>query len=305
MTELTHEEDFLSHLASVGVLSARLLRAAFGLPGGKGQAADVKALHAAGYREATPFDEHLRRELGEQRWAKYVADPARVVCAALITDGAGAGHDMTALLTRAVTRRPWEDDQISPSHSIARVLSYRIKAELARPASRRTAPAQASTHNSRTGRGSTPSSTRPAHDQPSQYDAKLRELLGQQRWDQYATDRRRSDVAARLTTAAAQGHDIDALLTHAITSRDWENDPQSPSRRVGGVLLHRIETAIASGRFTSTGNSDGLPSEVAHAITSATAPPGLSPKDPARQATAATAPPQPRGMQQRPDQQRE
>ena len=53
---------------------------------------DVKALKAAGYREQTPYDDHLRQVLGEQRWAKHAADPARVVCAALITDGAAAGR---------------------------------------------------------------------------------------------------------------------------------------------------------------------------------------------------------------------
>jgi len=324
MTELTHEEEFLSHLTSAGVLSARLLRAAFGLPGTKGEAADVKALKAAGYTEQTPFDEHLRRELGEPRWAKYATDPARVVCAAMITDGARAGHDMTALLARAVTRRPWEDDQVSPSQSIARVLSYRIKSELARPASRRPGPAasaQADTRSSRTGGGATTSSTRSAQAAASRqqpagqrkpaepvtvtpYDARLRELLGQQRWDQFASDRRRNDVAGQLTKAAAQGHDIDALITDAVTGRKWEDDSRSPSRRVGGVLLHRIEAAIASGKFKSAGTANGLPSEVAQAVANAAAPAGSSSKDPAGTDYAAEAAPSARHARPQPGRER-
>jgi hypothetical protein len=52
----------------------------------------------------------------------YVADPARVVCAALITDADKAGHDMTALLRKAAIQRAWEDDARSPAESIACVL---------------------------------------------------------------------------------------------------------------------------------------------------------------------------------------
>jgi hypothetical protein len=308
MPELTHEEEFISHLTSAGIVGARLLRAAFGLPDTKGQAADVKALKAAGYQEQTPYDDHLRSELGEQRWAWYAADPARIVCAALITDGDKAGHDMTALLTRAVTRRPWEDDQISPSESIARVLSYRIKAELARPASRRSQPAasaQAEGYNGRTAGGARPSTTRPAEPIPvTPYDARLRELLGQQRWDRYATDKRRSDVTDLLTKAADDGHDINALLTHAVTSRKWEDDPRSPSRRVAGVLHHRIEAAIASGEFTSAGNSDGLPSDIAQAVANAAAPAGAGHTGTARADHAADVPPSARNARPRPDRER-
>jgi hypothetical protein len=98
VTTLTHEEEFLGHLTAAGVLSAQIVRAMTGQP--VGAAANVKALKAAGYKEQTPFDEHLRRELGEQRWAKYIADPARIVCAAVITDAAKAGYDVPAMLSK-------------------------------------------------------------------------------------------------------------------------------------------------------------------------------------------------------------
>ena len=62
------------------------------------------------------------------------------------------------------------------------------------------------------------------------WDDQLRELLGEQRWKQYAGDERRRDVAASLTQAAADGHDIGALLTRAVNCREWEDDTRSPSR---------------------------------------------------------------------------
>jgi hypothetical protein len=37
-----------------------------------------------------------------------------------------------------------------------------------------------------------------------------------------------------------------------VTSREWEDDLRSAFRRVGGVLHHRIEAAIASGEFKNT-----------------------------------------------------
>ncbi len=163
MAELTHEEEFLSHLTSAGVLGARLLRTLLHPAGSRGDAADVKALKAAGYSAETPFDDHLRRELGEHRWAMYVADPARVVCAAMITDGATAGHDMTALLRKVAIQRAWEDDARSPAKSIARVLAFRIKKELDSPTYRRTEPAasaQADNHITRKNSGAAPKDRR-------------------------------------------------------------------------------------------------------------------------------------------------
>jgi hypothetical protein len=269
MPEPTHEEEFLSHLTSAGVLSARLLRAALARRG-KGGAADVKALKAAGYKAETPFDDHLRRELGEHRWARYVADPARIVCAAQITDAARAGRDVPAMLTRVCEQRAWENDARSPAQSVARVLSYRIKRELSRPANRQ------KTTSIRTDGGTTPpapspaASPRPVPRTP--WDDRLRALLGERRWDQYATDERRRDVATQLTEAAADGHDIGSLITEAVNCREWEDDPASPSRRVASVLLSRVKGAIASGEFKTAGTGGQLPSGIAQLVARSAAP---------------------------------
>jgi hypothetical protein len=188
MTDLTHEDEFLAHLATVGALAARMARTAMGQSAG--QAPDVKVLKAAGYREDTPYDEHLRRELGEQRWAKYVADPARVVCAALITDGAAQGHDMRTLLTKAADIRGWEEDPRSPARSIARVLAYRIGHEFSKAG------------NVITGAGTTASyAAPPAIVTP--WDEHLRGQLGEERWRHYAGDQRRRDVAEPLARTRA------------------------------------------------------------------------------------------------------
>ena len=167
MTDLTHEDEFLAHLATAGALAARLSRTAMGQPPG-GDAPDVKALKAAGYREDTPYDEHLRQQLGEQRWAKYVADSARIVCAALITDGAAQGRDMRTLLTKAADIRGWEEDPRSPARSIARVLAYRIGRELNKAG------------NVRTSAGTTASSDAPPR-VVTPWDGHLRDQLGEQR----------------------------------------------------------------------------------------------------------------------------
>ena len=120
MSEPTHEEDFLRHLTQAGVLAARVARIRFT---GPGMAADIAGLRAAGYSEQTRHDDLLRQLLGDQRWAAYAADPARIVAAAAITDGDRAGYDMPALLIRVVHQRRWENDVRNPSQSVARVLS--------------------------------------------------------------------------------------------------------------------------------------------------------------------------------------
>ncbi len=274
MSEPTYEEEFLSHMTAAGVLTARLAQAITGLPRPGGTS--VEALKAAGFTEQTPFDDHLRAELGEQRWANYIADPARVECAAMITIGARTGYDIPALLSKVTKQRAWEDDAHSPAKSIARVLAYRLGRELDKPASSPSAPHQKRDfyHN---GTGTSPK-TAPPPPVPSApapvtpWDPQLHKLLGDRRWQQYATDKRRQDVAALLTRAAANGHNVDALLTAAVTRREWEDDPVSPSRQVGGVLRHRVEAAIASGEFTSTSQTTRLPSEVAQVVAQATAP---------------------------------
>jgi hypothetical protein len=266
MSELTHEEEFLAQLTAAGTLAARLARANAGQQ--PGEPADVKTLRAAGYTETTPFDDHLRHELGEQRWAWYTADPARLVCAAAITDAARAGYDVPALLTRVCQRRAWENDQQSPARSIARVLYYRINREMTR------APRPPKTDLIRTNSGDTPTSHAPARAPMPRtpWDDLLKNLLGEQRWNQYATDDRRRDVAARLTQAAADSHDVGALLTQAVNCREWEDDLTSPSRRVGSVLHYRVSGLIASGEFRTTSKEGQLPSQVAQAVGRSTAP---------------------------------
>jgi len=292
MSEPTHEEEFLQHVTAAGVLTARLVQAAAGQsPGGL---ADVKALRAAGYTETTGFDGILRQELGEQRWAWYVADPARLVCAAAITDAARAGQDVPALLGKACRRRAWEDDQQSPARSIARVLYYRITQEMTRRTTS-AAPHQRTPYAGRTNAGDTPRSRPPARAPmpETRWDDLLKNLLGEQRWGQYATDERRRDVAVRLTEAAADHHDVAALLTTAVNRRQWEDDPTSPSHRVGGVLHYRINGLIASGEFQTRNQNSQLPSPVAQAVSRAAAPA----HDGLRPAHNGDAPPRPRTAQ--------
>ena len=116
------------------------------------------------------------------------------------------------------------------------------------------------------------------------YDGKLRSLLGEDRWQQYAGDPRRRDVAALLTDAAADGRDVNKLLTAAVTMRLFEEDPQSPARRVAGVLHYRIQRALAAPR-------DGLPAEVAGTLSHAMAPAGSGPKNTDRTGPAGQMPP--------------
>jgi hypothetical protein len=150
-----------------------------------------------------------------------------------------------------------------------------------------------------------PSTTTPTEPVPATpRDGRLRKLLRARRWDQYATDKRRRDVAEQLTRAAAEGHDIDALLTKAVTSRDWEDDPISPSRRVGGVLHHRAQAAIASGEFKTTIKTGELPSGVAQVVANAAAPANGSHAARARRASAADVRPPARSPRSQHDRER-
>ena len=97
-----------------------------------------------------------------------------------------------------------------------------------------------------------PGAARGSRSQPvpvTPYDDHLRTELGEQRWQQYAGDERRRDIAARLTQAAGEGHDVPALISEAVTCRKWEDDQISPARRIGPILLYRIDAAIATGKF--------------------------------------------------------
>ncbi|MBO0802845.1 MAG: hypothetical protein J2P25_07190, partial [Nocardiopsaceae bacterium] len=314
MSEPAHEEEFLATLTQAGVLAAQVARAAAG-GGSRGtspaMSAEIARLRKAGYTEATPYDDLLRDLLGEQRWAKYTRDEARIAAAAVITDAGRAGiYNMEWLLTRAVIRRPWEDDPASPARSVAEILHYRVKTEAAgrHPSIMRQppTPGQSNADSARTDRGDSPApppppgqhqaqearppvpGPRPAQQagQPKEpmpvtpYDATLRRLLGEDRWRQYADDPRRRDVAALLAKAAAQGRDMDELLTTAVTSRQFEEDPRSSARRVAGVLHYRIEKALAAEPAPQP--RPDVPADVSAALSNATAPPGTGPKEPAQ-----------------------
>jgi hypothetical protein len=85
----------------------------------------------------------------------------------------------------------------------------------------------------------------------------LRALLGERRWQHYADDGRRSAVADLLTQAAAEGRDMNALVTHIVECRKFEDDETSPSRRVAGVLYYRLRSALAGDKFPPGNNSGG------------------------------------------------
>jgi hypothetical protein len=290
MTDLTHEEELLTHLTQAGVLSAQLVRALLTSSGGTGgvTSAQVAALKAAGYTETTPYDPILRDLFSEQQWASYAADPARILAAAAITDAAAHGHEMPVLLERAVNRREWEHDARSPSRSVAAVLAYRVTSEMRRRTTTRRTDQDSITK--RAGSPRPPTSTG-AVNLPAEtaYDPLLRNLLGEQRWQKYATDDRRAKVANLITQAAAEGRDMNVLLTHVVESRKFENDETSPSRRIAGVLHYRLKAALAGSDFPPRGTEDIL--------AKATAPTKGTP----RAGSATDRIPQPRTAQRRTD----
>jgi hypothetical protein len=313
MSEPTHEEELLRTITQTEVLVAQIARAKVSRSTGSGGvgadlAAEIIKLRKAGYAEHTPYDDVLRRLLGEQRWARYGGDEARIAAAASITDADRAGiYDMEKLLTRAVKRRAWEEDPRNPARSVAQILHYRVKTEAAArhpsvmnefPAvPQSTAEPESKADSSRTLRGDSPAQhpapearTRAQQEQPREpvpvtpYDGKLRNLLGEARWQRYADDPRRKDVAALLTKAAAEGRDMDRLLTAVVTKREFEKDPRSPARRVAGVLHYRIQQALADPH-------DDLPADVAGKLSNAMAPAGSGPRNPSRPDPASQAPP--------------
>jgi hypothetical protein len=296
MSEPSHEEDFLRILTQAGVLSARVARTRLS---GPGVAADAAGLREAGYREATPYDGLLRQLLGEQRWAAYAADPARIAAAAAITDAARAGYDMPAFLAKVIRQRHWENDDRSPSQSIARVLYHRVTREIARTASATPGPRGTA---SRTAAPDVSVPRPPArgipHQPPAdlnpvqltQSEGKLRTLLGEHRWQQYAGDPRRRDVAELIVRAHREGRDVNALLTTTVTRRPFEDDPLSPARSVADVLHYRLQ------RELSRGEPDGpatpqLPGQVANVLAHGTAPAGTGPHDPRTDPAARQPPP--------------
>ena len=314
MSEPTHEEDFLRHLTQAGVLAARVARIGFS---GPGLAADIAGLRAAGYSEQTAHDDLLRQLLGGQRWAAYAADPARIVAAAAITDGDRAGYDMPSLLTRVVHQRRWETDARSPSQSVARVLYYRITREMARTlpgATEASGRHGTATRAGRTGaltprppapRATGRPSARQASPRPAagqgpppvllpQHEGKLRELLGEHRWQQYTADPRRHGVAELISRAHREGHDVDGLLTTAVTSRPFEDDPVSPARNVADVLHYRIQRELSRQEPGGPQATPQLPDQVADALAHGTAPAGARPHDPPTHPAVHQIPPTPR-----------
>ena len=124
----------------------------------------------------------------------------------------------------------------------------------------------------------------------TQSEGKLRTLLGEHRWQQYAGDPRRRDVAELIAGAHRAGRDVDALLTTAVTSRPFEDDPLSPARSVADVLHYRLQ------RELSRGEPDGpatpqLPGQVADVLAHGTAPAGTGPHDPRTDPAAQQSPP--------------
>jgi len=305
MSEPSHEEEFLRHLTQAGVLAARVARIRLG---GPGMAGDVAGLRAAGYSEQTRHDELLRHLLGQQRWAAYEADPARMVAAAAITDGDRAGYDMPALLAKVVHQRRWETDARSPSQSVARVLYYRVTREMASMLNTTTGTATRQGSAAGAGRGDATASrpvargvprqpaTSQAHVRPAvpvmpqpapsaPYEEKLHDLLGEHRWKQYVADPRRRDVAELIFDAHRNGRDVDRLLTIAVTSRPFEDDPVSPARSVADVLAYRLQ------RELSRQDAPQLPDQVADALAHGTAPAGTGHHDPRTDPAERQSPP--------------
>jgi relaxase-like protein len=285
MSEPTHEEDFLRHLTQAGVVAARVARIRFS---GPGLAADIARLRAAGYSEQTRHDDLLRQLLGEQRWAAYAADPARIVAAAAITDGDRAGYDMPSLLTKVVHQRRWETDAQSPSQSVARVLYYRVTREMARTlpeAASASSRHQAITRTGRTaaGQGSPPVLL-------PQHEGRLRELLGEHRWRQYAADPRQRAVAELITRAHHDGRDVDALLTNAVTSRPFEDDPVSPARNIADVLHYRLQRELSNPAPNESRAAPQLPGQVADVLAHGNAPAGARPPSPRTDPAAPQSP---------------
>lgn len=297
MSESSPEEDFLRILTQAGVLAAQVARVRLS---GPGMAADAAGLRAAGYSEATQYDDPLRQLLGEQRWAAYATDPARLAAAAAITDAGRAGYDMPALLTKVVHRRRWEDDDRSPSKSVAQVLYYRVTREMAS-----TPPTGSGTSGPR-GSASRTAARDVSNPRPSareiphrpladldpvllaQSEGKLRKLLGEQRWQQYTGDPRRRDVAELISRAHREGRDVDALVTTAVTSRPFEDDPVSPARNVADVLHYRLQRELS--RQGDPGTPE-LPAQVADVLAHGTAPAGTRPHDPLTDPAARQSPP--------------
>jgi hypothetical protein len=186
---------------------------------------------------------------------------------------------MPALLTRVVQQRRWETDDRSPSQSVARVLYYRVTRELARTSGRPSAR-QAPTR--------TAASQAPPPTPLQQHEDTLRELLGEHRWQQYTTDPRRHDVAELITRAH---RDVDALLTTAVTSRPFENDPVSPARNIADVLHYRLQHELSRPEPNESRATPRLPGQIADVLAHGNAPAGTRPQNSRTDPAARQSPP--------------
>lgn len=278
MSEPTHEEEFLRVLTQAGVMTAQVARAMVGDRGNRGTsaatAAEIQKLRKAGYTETTRYDNLLHDLLGEQRWAKYTADEARIAAAAVITDADRAGiYDMKKLLPRAVNRRAWEDDPHSPAKSIAEILHYRVKSEVeGRHPSVMSAPSVAAPQRSKADFSRTPGGNSPeqrsatpeakpttamdaeierlrkaGYTEATPHDDLLRDLLGEERWIKYAGEKGRLIAAATITDADRAGiYDLEKLLAKVVTQRRWEDDSRSPARSVAQILNYRVTGEVSA-----------------------------------------------------------
>jgi hypothetical protein len=204
---------------------------------------------------------------------------------------------MPAFLTKVIRQRRWENDDRNPSQSVARVLYHRVTREIARTASATPGPRGTASRTAAPDDSVPRSPARGIPQQPpadldpvllTQSEGKLRTLLGERRWRQYAGDPRRRDVAELIVRAHRAGRDVDALLTTAVTSRPFEDDPLSPARNIADVLHYRLQRELSRPEHTDTPE---LPAQVADLLAHGTAPAGTGPHDPRADPAAHQQPP--------------
>jgi hypothetical protein len=124
-----------------------------------------------------------------------------------------------------------------------------------------------------------------------QHEGKLRELLGEHRWQQYTTDPRQHDVAELITRAHRDGRDVDALLTTAVTSRPFEDDPVSPARNIADVLHYRLQHQLSQPAPNESRATPQLPGQVADVLAHGNAPAGARLPSPRPDPAARQSPP--------------
>jgi hypothetical protein len=124
-----------------------------------------------------------------------------------------------------------------------------------------------------------------------QHAGKLRALLGEHRWQQYTADPRQHDVAELITRAHHEGRDVDALLTTAVTSRPFEDDPVSPARNIADVLRYRLQRELSHSEPGGSRAAPRLPGQVADVLAHGNAPAGARLPNPRTDPAAPQSPP--------------